>query len=125
MLLLPPPSAEFTERRSPKLPGWTGGEGRNGTIGDDDSRPYLPGDGGTRGEPEVAGGPGPRGGSGEACLNEGDGECREGEEESVEALNGLSGLSGFSCGRRIGSGPGRDGRSYEMNDKESANHTPE
>jgi hypothetical protein len=69
----------------------------------------------------MAGGPGPRGGSGEACLKEGDGECSEGEpEESVDALNGLSGLS---CGRRIGNGPGRDGRSYEMDDKEGANHT--
>jgi hypothetical protein len=110
MLPLPPPSAEFTERRSPKLPGWNGGEGRNGAIGEDDNRPYPPGDGGTRGELDVAGGPGPRGGSGDACLKEGDGECSEGEpEESVDALKGLS---GFSCGRRIGSGPGRDGRSY-------------
>ena len=63
----------------------------------------------------MAGGPGPREGRGEACLNEGDGECSEGEpEERVDALNGLS---GFSCGRRIGSGPGRVGRSYEMKDK--------
>lgn len=58
------------------------------------------------------GGPGPREGSGEACLKEGVGEWSEGEpEESVDALNGLS---GFSCGRRIGSGPGRDGRSEPM-----------
>jgi hypothetical protein len=57
----------------------------------------------------VGGGPGPREGSGEACLKEGVGEWSEGEpDERVDALNGLS---GFSCGRRIGSGPGRDGRS--------------
>lgn len=42
----------------------------------------------------MAGGPGPRDGSGEVCLKEGDGECRDGEpEESVDALNGLSGFS--------------------------------
>jgi hypothetical protein len=106
---------EFTERRSPRLPGWKGGEGRNGAMGEDDTRLWLDGDGGTRGELEIAGGPGPREGRGEACLKEGDGECSEGEpDESVDALNGLS---GFSCGRRIGSGPGRDGRSYQIKDK--------
>ena len=122
MLPLPPPSAEFTERLSPRLPGWNGGEGRNGAIGEDDNRLLLLGDGGTRGELGTAGGPGPREGTGEACLKEGDGEWREGDpEESVDALNGLS---GFSCGRRMGSGPGRDGRSYKKNDKdkEGGNH---
>lgn len=71
------------------------------------------------------GGPGPREGSGEACLKEGVGEWSEGEpEERVDALNGLS---GFSCGRRIGSGPGRDGRSCEINDKDKkgGNHSYE
>lgn len=62
------------------------------------------------------GGPGAREGSGEACLKEGVGEWSEGEpDERVEALNGLR---GFSCGRRIGSGPGRDGRSCKINDKD-------
>lgn len=79
------------------------------------------GEGGTRGELGPAAALGPRAGSGDACLKEGDGECRDGEpEDSVDALNGLS---GFSCGRRIGSGPGTDGRSYKMTNQEGESDT--
>jgi hypothetical protein len=79
------------------------------------------GDGGTRGELGAAAALGPRAGSGDACLKEGDGECRDGEpEERVDALNGLSGLS---CGRRIGRGPGTDGRSYKRESEKGARDT--
>ena len=69
------------------------------------------GDGGTRvvGD-RVADGTGPADERGEGWRREGEGECSEGEpEERVEALKGWTGLM---LGRRIGSGPGADGRSY-------------
>jgi hypothetical protein len=46
---------------------------------------------------------------GKGCCNDGDERRMDGElDESVEALKGCT---GFMDGRRIGSGPGEDGRS--------------
>jgi hypothetical protein len=100
------PSAEASERRSPRLDGANGGEGLFTPIGE----------GGTREElGEVCVGRAGRLGratplaSGDGWRREGEGEWIEGEpEESVEDLNGWTGLM---FGLRMGSGPGAEGRS--------------
>jgi hypothetical protein len=74
------------------------------------------GEGGTRGAVVVVAGkegpPIPAEDSGEGCRWDGEGECREGEPDAEESVDALKGWTGFILGRRMGRGPGEDGRSY-------------
>lgn len=102
------PSAEAKERRSPKLEGAKGGEGRNGVIGEGSFAPVPIGEGGFGTRDEIGESGGRAGNEGPAVLaesgewwrREGDGECMDGDPEDI-----VGDLNGFSTGLRMGTGP--------------------
>ena len=106
------PSTDVNDRRSPRLEGPVGGDGRGCGAGELGSRLVTPapmGDGSAGARDDVgelwAGREGSEGPlvREDCCLKDVEGECTEGEPDIVPDLNGLTGLN---AGRRKGTGPG-------------------